>query len=122
MIDIRDAPDAYRQQVLHTLSTEVDIIRRAYAGLGITNALVAQIKERCEYWRMCCRRDNVYMPGFRLLIFPSINQIELVREDLDRTAIRILVVNMVTKYAMLDMMELANAIRYAFPNYKPEVD
>ena len=63
---------------------------------------------------------GVQFPRMRVLAFPRIGQMEVVRADLTRQGIQTTLVNMTVKYPTLTAEEIAVACQHAFPDYRPD--
>lgn len=63
---------------------------------------------------------GVQFPRMRIMAFPRIGRMEVVRADLDRAAIQVTLVNMTVKYPALTAQEIATACGHAFPDYRPD--
>lgn len=63
---------------------------------------------------------GVRFPRMRVMAFPRIGQMEVVRADLDRKAIQTTLVNMTVKHPSLMADEIAAACAHAFPDYRPD--
>ena len=63
---------------------------------------------------------GVKFPRMRILAFPSIGQMEIVRADLDRKGIQVTLVNMTVKHPRLTADDIAAACAHAFPDYRPD--
>lgn len=66
------------------------------------------------------QREGVEFPVMTAIVVPSLALLELVRADLDRAAIRQTFLNFVVKYPGIDLLELAEACKAAFPSYRPD--
>ena len=63
---------------------------------------------------------GVQFPRMRVLAFPRIGQMEVVRADLTRQGIQTTLVNMTVKHPDLTAEEIAVACAHAFPDYRPD--
>lgn len=115
MIDIEDYE--HMPAVMAGLKQQLGIILQTEtsgrAMLHKINTILIDLRARL-------RSQNVYFPAMTAIILPSIQTFELVRCDLERGAIRQTILNIIVKYPSVDMMEVASAVKLAFPDYKPE--
>lgn len=67
------------------------------------------------------RRDGIRFPDMVVLVLKGVRAFEIVRRDLDHKAIETTIRNLVAKYHEqgITPFEVANAIKEAFPDYRP---
>lgn len=114
MIDIEQSELA--STIMRELQGRLEFLRQTENfGPGLLhkiNALLVDTRQRCKH-------QDIDFPVMAAIIVPSEALIEIVRADLDRKAIEQVVVNLVTRYSRIPMIELAHAVKTAFPDFKP---
>lgn len=66
------------------------------------------------------RRDGIRFPDMVVLVLEGVRAFEVVRRDLDHKAIQTTIRNLIAKYNGIAAWEIAQAVRAAFPQYKPD--
>jgi hypothetical protein len=72
--------------------------------------------------RTRCRLRGLDFPEVVAVIMPTAGNIDVVRRDLDRSGIEILIVNLARKYPSVSRDDLAFGINRAFPGYAKMID
>lgn len=70
--------------------------------------------------RTRARQQGIDFPVMVPIVIQSRKWVNLVRADLDRRSIEQLVVNICTQFPTIEMIEVAQAIKRAFPDFKAE--
>jgi hypothetical protein len=65
------------------------------------------------------RREVRYFPRLVPIVLPSVGFVQLVRRDLETQGIENTIINLARTFPALDPRELAQAIKKAFPEYRP---
>lgn len=82
-------------------------------------SLLVQVNALCEHMKAECARNGIRFPDMAVLVLPSVGALEMVRRELDQQGLDNTVVHIVRTYPGIDVREVAEAFRYAFPEYRP---
>lgn len=69
--------------------------------------------------RRQCRMHGIDFPHLTALVLTGVGAIEMVRKDLDLKGVQTIVVNLTRRYPQVTPEELARAVGWAFPWYRP---
>jgi hypothetical protein len=91
----------------------------AFTGKRWHGGTLPALREAIAHHLAACRRRGVRFPTLTVLPFPRLGTFQLVRADLDEASIRTLIVNLALNLTGVTMLEVARAVAYAFPGYRP---
>lgn len=89
-------------------------------GITLNKGLLRDIEDVVkDHRRQCWNNYGIKFPKMVAVVLPTVGQIMLHNEECDEKSIQAIVVNIVMQYPAIPMSEVAQAIAYAFPHYKP---
>lgn len=118
MIDFEDLEEPRRKLILNTLAYEADMLRKHYRT--DMPSLIHDLQRLLQDYQARLAKQGIHFPQMAVLPLPSVGTVDFWRRDLDRRAIQQQVMNICTKYPAVDMLELAVAVKAAYPGFKPE--
>lgn len=89
-------------------------------GVVLTEALLRDVHDLVRnHRRECSNNLGLKFPKMVPVVLPSVGQIMLHNAELDERSIQAIVINISTNYPQVPLMELAQAIKRAYPYYRP---
>lgn len=112
--------DELRQARLNNFAGLLHERIRAYCvGRMLDSATVLGLKEIVDQARSHARvHEGLDFPPMHVIAFPRLGAIEIVRKDLDERSLQTWIVNLTVKYPGITPIEIARALKDAFPNYR----
>jgi hypothetical protein len=115
MIELEHAPQ--KAQILADLKRTLDAVRRTHR---MGQSLVDAVGEVLAFTTERCKRMGIAFPPLVPLILQRSELIMLVRRDWDLPALQTHIVNTCFELAGVDMLEIAQEVKRAFPHFRPE--
>lgn len=97
------------------LASKIALRRVDRAAIAVTVQIVAD--HRAE-----ARKSGLDFPKLAIMPLPTVGEIKLFNADLDRSSIKVLVVNLAREYPQLSPVDLAMAVKFAFPDFRPDTE
>lgn len=118
MIDFEELDVERRRPIVEQLARQVGMLRQHHRADW--PSLVADLQRLFADQRSALAREGIVFPQMAVIPLPSAGAVEFWRGDLDRGAIHQQVGSTCVRYPTVDMLELAVAVKAAYPGFKPE--
>lgn len=95
-------------------------LRAYFKGRPLDGSAVRGMAELAREYRRRARERDIDLPEMRALVVPRLGAVQIVRADHDLAGIRTQLVNFVVRHPSMLPEEAAQALRWAFPDVKPD--
>ena len=116
MIDDENHPEM--QRAMRELLVQVNGDR--FVGRRLTTQFMVDLNDLIKHHRDRWRSRGVDFPVLAAMIVPRIHAVSLMRADLDPPAIASRIVRFAREHPAATAVEVAQAVRWAFPGYRPD--
>jgi hypothetical protein len=103
----------------HAAGVLFENISRLATGMAMEPATIAAIADWIAIHRADCKRMGIDFPEMVVVAFPRLGAIEICRRDWTVPDVETFILDCVSKYPTISAAEIAEAIKKAWPGYKP---
>lgn len=89
-----------------------------FTGTKLSNETFQQLNNMLLDHRTRWRQEGVDFPVLAALVIPRLSVVDLVNAELEGDALRVRIVGFVRRHPLARMEEVAQAVKWAFPDYK----
>lgn len=114
MIDDENHPEMQRAK------NDLLVALATFRGCQVDNQTMVDLNNTIAEHRARWRIKGVDFPVLAALIVPRLHIISLVRADLDQKAIESRIVQFVKENPQVTARDVAQAVKWAFPDYRPQ--
>lgn len=114
LISDTDNPERVNQCAMELFG----MVNRALVGRHMDESALHDLREVITAHKIRARQEGIPMPDLAIMVLPAQNTFEIVRADLDGDGIARTIKRLAAKYPGIGALELAEAVRGAFPDYR----